>query len=75
MKKNLMYAAAASLVFTVTGCANVDKNYAFVVDQEQLDQLENSQRKQRNVGHVVWVNPPLKKVEMAKVAAANPSSL
>ena len=66
MKKKLMYVVAASLVFTVTGCANVDKKYAFVVDQEQVDQLENSQRKQRNVGHVVWVNPPLKKVEVAK---------
>lgn len=66
MKKNVMYMVAVSLVFAVTGCANIDKNYAFVVDQEQLDQLENSQRKQRNVGHVVWVNPPLKKVEVAK---------
>jgi hypothetical protein len=66
MNKKILYVAAASLVFTVTGCANVDKNYAFVVDQEQVDQLENSQRKQRNVGHVVWVNPPLKKVEVAK---------
>lgn len=75
MKKNLIYVAAASLVFAVTGCANVDKNYAFVVDQEQLDQLENSQRKQRNVGHVVWVNPPLKKVEVAKAETASPSSL
>jgi len=66
MNKKILYVAAASLVFTVTGCANVDKNYAFVVDQEQVDQLENSQRKQRNVGHVVWVNPPLKKIEVAK---------
>jgi len=73
MKKNLIYVAAASLVFTVTGCANIDKNYAFVVDQDQLEQLENSQRKQRNVGHVVWMNPPLKKVEVAKVEPANPS--
>jgi hypothetical protein len=66
MKKNLLYVAVASLAFTVTGCATVDKNYAFVVDQEQLDKMENSQRKQRNLGHVVWVNPPVKKVEVAK---------
>jgi hypothetical protein len=67
MKKNLLYVAIASLAFTVTGCATVDKNYAYVVDQEQLDQLDNSQRKQRHLGHVVWVNPPMKRVDTTKM--------
>lgn len=69
MKNKLLAIAAASVVLTVTGCATVDKNYAFVVDQDQVDQMENSQRKQRHLGHVVWVNPPMKKVESAKTPA------
>lgn len=63
MKKFIVIAVVAA--FSVTGCANLDGQYAYVVDQEQVTKAENLKRQQRNVAHVVWVNPPMKKQQMA----------
>ncbi len=64
MKKLIVIAAVAA--FTMTGCASFDGQYAYVVDQEQVAKAENLKRQQRNVAHVVWLNPPMVKQQIAK---------
>lgn len=64
MKKLASIAVVA--VFAITGCASVDNQYAYVVDQEQVTKAENLKRQQRNIAHVVWVNPPLVKQAIAE---------
>ena len=65
MKKLAIFAALA-LSFTMTGCTTLDKQYTYVVDQEHVTKVENLKRQQRNVAHVVWVNPPMVKQEIAQ---------
>lgn len=65
MKKNTVLVGVATLALMLTGCSTLDQNYAYVVDQELVNKAENSQRQHRQVAHVVWVNPPLKKVSSA----------
>ncbi len=65
MKKFLMIVAIAATA-SMTGCASLDQNYAYVVDQEQVSKAENLKRQQRNVAHVVWINPPMVKQSYAE---------
>jgi outer membrane lipoprotein SlyB len=64
MKKLTVIAVVAAIA--MTGCANLDSQYAYVVDNEQVTKAENLKRQQRNVAHVVWVNPPMVKQQLAQ---------
>ena len=50
----------------LSGCATVKPDYAFVVDQDQVSKADNLKRQQRQVAHVVWINPPVRKVALAE---------
>lgn len=65
MKKVVMMSIAAAALL-LTGCATVQPDYAFVVDQDQVTKAENLKRQQRQVAHVVWVNPPMRKVAVTE---------
>lgn len=67
MKKYVYLTAITGMMLTMSGCSSLDQNVAYVIDQEQVNALENSQRQSRHIGHVVWVNPPMKKVNPASV--------
>lgn len=65
MKKTVLTVVAVTAVL-LTGCATVKPQYAFVVDQDQVAQADNLKRQQRQVSHVVWINPPLRKVALTE---------
>ncbi len=66
MMKKLTMMSFAAAALLLTGCATVQPDYAFVVDQDQVTKAENLKRQQRQVAHVVWVNPPVRKVALAE---------
>lgn len=65
MKKTVLTVVAVTAVL-LTGCATVKPEYAFVVDQDQVAQADNLKRQQRQVAHVVWINPPVRKVALTE---------
>jgi hypothetical protein len=65
MKKTVLTVVAVTALL-LTGCATVKPEYAFVVDQDQVSKADNLKRQQRQVAHVVWINPPVRKVALAE---------
>jgi outer membrane biogenesis lipoprotein LolB len=65
MKKTVLTVVAVTALL-LTGCATVKPEYAFVVDQDQVSKEDNLKRQQRQVAHVVWINPPVRKVALAE---------
>lgn len=65
MKKTVLTVVAVTAVL-LTGCATVKPEYAFVVDPDQVAQADNLKRQQRQVAHVVWINPPVRKVALTE---------
>ena len=65
MKKSFLVAIAA-VGLVLGGCASQLQPYAFVVDQDKVTTADSLKRQQRNVAHVVWVNPPVRKVALTE---------
>ena len=65
MKKSFLVAIAA-VGLVLGGCASQPQPYAFVVDQDKVTTADSLKRQQRNVAHVVWVNPPVRKVVLTE---------
>lgn len=62
MKTKLRTIVAAATVLLLAGCSTAPAKYTYVVDPDIADQADNLTRTQAHTGHVVWVNPPLKRV-------------
>ena len=62
MKTTLFSAVAALLVVGLAGCSTAPAKYTYVVDPDLTEQADNLTRTSAHTGHVVWVNPPMKRV-------------
>ncbi len=65
MKKSFLVAIAA-VGLVLGGCASQPQPYTFVVDQDKVTTADSLKRQQRHVAHVVWVNPPVRKVALTE---------
>ena len=62
MKAKLTGLTVLAMALVMTGCSSAPE-YTYVIDQKTLEKQENSTRLSAHTGHVVWMNPPLRKVE------------
>jgi uncharacterized lipoprotein YmbA len=62
MKTKLLTIVAGAVVLILAGCSSAPANYTYIVDPDIAAQQENLTRTQAHTGHVVWVNPPMKRV-------------
>lgn len=62
MKAKILTMVAASAVLILAGCSTAPTQYTYVVDPDLADQADNLTRTHAHTGHVVWVNPPMKRV-------------
>ena len=62
MKTKLLSVVAAVLVASLAGCSTAPAKYTYVVDPDLTEQANNLTRTSAHTGHVVWVNPPMKRV-------------
>ena len=62
MKTKLFSVVAAFLVASLAGCSTAPAKYTYVVDPNLTEQADNLTRTNAHTGHVVWVNPPMKRV-------------
>jgi uncharacterized protein YcfL len=62
MKAKLTGLIVLATALVMTGCSSAP-DYAYVIDQKTLEKQENSTRLNAHTAHVVWVNPPMRKVE------------
>ena len=62
MKAKLTGLIVLATALVMTGCSSAP-DYAYVIDQKTLEKQENSTRLNSHTAHVVWMNPPLRKVE------------
>lgn len=57
---------AAMALIILSGCSALTKQqYTYVVDNDRLEQPANLTRTSPHTGHVVWVNPPTKRVAVS----------
>ena len=62
MKTKALNLTIAAAILTVAGCSSAPAKYTYVVDPALAQQPENLTRTSAHTGHVVWLNPPLKRV-------------
>lgn len=62
MTTKILTIVAATAVLLLVGCSTAPAQYTYVVDPDLADQADNLTRTQAHTGHVVWVNPPMKRV-------------
>lgn len=64
MKKTIAILAAVATALTLTGCSTLNNNmYSYQLDEERMKEAPNLTRTANHTGHVVWVNPPQKRVK------------
>ena len=62
MKTKLFSLVTALLVVGLAGCSSAPAKYTYVVDPDLTEQTNNLTRTSAHTGHVVWLNPPMKRV-------------
>ena len=62
MKTKITVLTALALAAALTGCSVAPAKYTYVVDPDLAGQPGNLTRTNAHTGHVVWVNPPMKRV-------------
>ncbi|MDP5138036.1 hypothetical protein [Rheinheimera baltica] len=62
MKTKVISVLMAVAVMTLAGCSTAPANYTYVVDTDLAEQANSLTRTQAHTGHVVWLNPPMKRV-------------
>ena len=62
MKAKILGLLVLAVALILGGCSS-SADYAYVIDEQKLEKQENSTRLNSHTGHVVWMNPPLKKIE------------
>ncbi|MBV2130808.1 hypothetical protein [Arsukibacterium indicum] len=66
-KKHLVTAMAALALIGLSGCSSLSKQqYTYVVDNDRLAEANSLTRTSKHTGHVVWLNPPTKRVAVTK---------
>ena len=60
--KTLLLSVIAVTVLALTGCSVTPSQYTYVVDPDLSEQADNLTRTSAHTGHVVWVNPPMKRI-------------
>ncbi|MDP2714237.1 MULTISPECIES: hypothetical protein [unclassified Rheinheimera] len=66
MKTKLFSLAASLLIVALAGCSTAPAKYTYVVDPDLTEQADNLTRTSAHNGHVVWVNPPMKRVPVSE---------
>lgn len=66
MKTKLFSVIAALLAVSLAGCSTAPAKYTYVVDPDLTEQANNLTRTSAHTGHVVWVNPPMKRVPVSE---------
>ena len=65
MKRKLMTLVAVAATLAFTGCSTLDSNqYSYQLDEERMQAEPKLTRTAAHTGHVVWVNPPQKRVKV-----------
>lgn len=62
MKTKLLTIVSACAALLLAGCSSAPAQYTYVVDQDIAAKADNLTRTQAHTGHVVWLNPPMKRV-------------
>lgn len=62
MKTKLLSVLVTMAVMTLAACSTAPAKYTYVIDPDLADQADNLTRTSAHTGHVVWVNPPMKRV-------------
>lgn len=62
MKAKLCSVFAVLIMTSLAGCSTAPAKYTYVVDPDLTEQANNLTRTSSHTGHVVWVNPPMKRV-------------
>ena len=62
MKAKVFSLVATILVVGLAGCSTAPAKYTYVVDPDLTEQANNLTRTSAHTGHVVWVNPPMKRI-------------
>ncbi|WP_445426194.1 hypothetical protein [Alishewanella sp. HL-SH06] len=69
MKKYLPIVMAISTLALLSGCSTIGTaDYAYETDQQRLQEATALTRTSPHVGHVVWLNPPQKRVKVTETA-------
>ena len=66
MKSKLLSLVALLVVAGLAGCSTAPAKYTYVVDPDLTEQADNLTRTSAHNGHVVWVNPPMKRVPVSE---------
>lgn len=66
MKSKLFSLVALLVVAGLAGCSTAPAKYTYVVDPDLTEQANNLTRTSAHTGHVVWLNPPLKRVPVSE---------
>lgn len=66
MKAKILSLVVALLVVGLAGCSTAPAKYTYVVDPDLTEQANNLTRTSAHTGHVVWVNPPMKRVPVSE---------
>jgi hypothetical protein len=65
--KHLITAAATFVLIGLSGCSSIsEQQYTYVVDNDRLAEANSLTRTSPHTGHVVWLNPPTKRVAVVK---------
>lgn len=62
MKTKTLNLILAAALLTLAGCSSAPAKYTYEVDPALAQQPDNLTRTSAYTGHVVWLNPPLKRV-------------
>jgi uncharacterized lipoprotein len=65
MKVKLLTLVASAAILLLAGCSSAPAQYTYVVDQDIAAKADNLTRTQAHTGHVVWLNPPMKRVPVS----------
>lgn len=66
MKTKLLSVAVSLMVIALAGCSTAPAKYTYVIDPDLAEQADNLTRTSAHTGHVVWVNPPMKRVPVSE---------
>ena len=66
MKAKVFSLIATVLVVGLAGCSTAPAKYTYVVDPDLTEQADNLTRTSAHTGHVVWLNPPMKRVPVSE---------
>lgn len=60
--KTILLSVLTVTVIALAGCSVAPSKYTYVVDPDLSEQADNLTRTSAHTGHVVWVNPPMKRI-------------